>query len=213
MSRLFLAERGSMRALSWPPRGFWNFVANFGDLGVLGPTALAVFVVLLVQRRRADALAWAAGFGLCFLLTLTLKATFGSFQVTLLDHTFNAKSFPSGHVSHGTAFYGGLAVLVTAAWRGWAGRLLAAALAALVVLIAFAVFVLGWHHSLDIVVGFLVGAGCVVLMQRCGLARPRGGVQLAVILATVAVLVGSMHGLRLDDHIQPFRFAAALPIR
>ena len=147
---------------------------------------------------------------MCFLLTFGLKAVFGSFRLTLFGHVFNASSFPSGHVAHATAFYGGLAMLVAAAWRGRTGRLVAAALALLVALIAAAVFVLWWHHTLDIVFGFLVGGASLWVMRSVGLARPRGPVQLAAILGVAALLVGATHGMRLDDHIRPFRFASFL---
>jgi membrane-associated phospholipid phosphatase len=199
-----------LRLVDWLPIGFWNFVVNCGDLAVLGPAALAVFIVLLAQRRRAEAVAWAAGMGLCFLLTLTLKSLFGSFQLAVLGHVFNAKSFPSGHVSHSTAFYGGLAAMVWATWRGSAGRLVAAALALVAALVAAAVFALRWHHSLDVIVGFVIGALAVFLMRRFGAARPHGSVQLGLVLATAAAVVVVLHGVRLDDHLTLTRFAAFL---
>jgi membrane-associated phospholipid phosphatase len=191
------------------PKEAWTFLANFGDLAVLGPAAFAVFVLLLVQRRRRDALAWIAGFGLCFVATLAMKAAFGSFRLTVLGHTFNAASFPSGHVALSTAFYGGLATMTWSATRSWIGRAVAAALVALVALIAVAVVALWWHHTLDVAVGFLVGAASVLLMRRYGLARPRGPAQLAAILLAAAFLVGAMHGVRLDDHLGGLKFAAA----
>jgi membrane-associated phospholipid phosphatase len=195
--------------LSFVPKEAWQFLANFGDLAVLGPAALAVFVLLLVQRQRPDALAWIAGFGICFVATLAMKAAFGSFRVTLLGHVFNAASFPSGHVALSTAFYGGLATLTWSATRSWIGRAVAAGLAALVPLVALAVVALSWHHTLDVAVGFLVGLVSVLLMHRYGLARPRGPVQLATILLASAVLIGATHGLRLDDHVGGLKFAGA----
>ena len=195
-----------MRAeFSLVPKAVWQFFADFGDLAMLGPATLAVFLVLLLQRRQRDAFAWIAGFGVCFVATLAMKAAFGSFRLTIFGHTFNAASFPSGHVALSTAFYGGLATLAWSAGRSGSGRVLAVALAAPIPTVALAVVALWWHHTLDVVVGFLVGGASVLLMRLHGLARPRGWGALAVVLAAAALTAAAMHGVRFDDYVPAFR--------
>jgi len=101
------------------PRSFWFFVSNLGDIALIAPCALAIFALLLLQRRAIEAVGWGLGLGLCIIVTFTLKMTLGSFQVTLLGHTFGAAGFPSGHAALSTTFYGGIALLVWSSTRSW----------------------------------------------------------------------------------------------
>jgi membrane-associated phospholipid phosphatase len=189
--------------------GTWMFLSNLGDLAVLGPCALAIALVLVSQGRRREAAAWGAGFAACFIATLVLKASFGSFRVTMLGHTFRAAGFPSGHASLSAAFYGGIAVLVWSATRAWARALSALLLAALIGLIGASVLALHWHHMLDIVAGFAIGAASVGLMAGLGLGRPRRIAELASVLGVAALLFVMLYGARFDDYVVPFKIAAA----
>jgi membrane-associated phospholipid phosphatase len=179
-------------------RPFSSFVANLGDIALIAPCALAVLVLLLLQRRPIEAFGWGLGLLLCVVVTFTLKMTLGSFRVTLLGHTFGAASFPSGHAALSTTFYGGIALLVWSSTRNWVGIAAAAALGVLVLLIGLSVYDRRWHYQLDIACGFLLGLACIAVMAWFGLTRSRSVAELLGILAAVVVLGTATHGLRVD---------------
>jgi len=177
----------------------WAIIANSGDVAVIAPCAAAVAILLVIQRRGKETVGWLVGFAVCAAAILVSKATLGSFRLTILGQIFRADGFPSGHVGLSTALYGGLALLVWSTARAWVSIATAALATAFVLLIGAAVCILGWHHTLDVLGGLMVGLASLSIMAGFGAARPRSGAEIAAILTAVAVVGIATHGLRLDE--------------
>jgi membrane-associated phospholipid phosphatase len=145
----------------------WDALSLLGEADLLLPLAAFVAVVFWRRGRVREAQGWAASIVLCAATVALLKLGFGDFKWSLYGHVFNARSFPSGHVATATAFWGGLALL--------AARRRAALLLLLPIpLVALAVLVLWWHHTLDVVAGFAVGAASLLpLLLRAPRRSPR----------------------------------------
>ena len=176
------------------------YLADFGDIAVIGPAFAAAIVILLAADCRREALAWGAGVLACAVTTLLLKVSLGGFAVTVFGRTIHALSFPSGHAALSFAFYIGLALLL---WRGAEGvilRGLAVLLVALQIGITLAVFLLRWHPLADMVGGLCLGALTLGLAQRVlDAAPPRDSRALTGVVIAVAALVMVLHGERFDD--------------
>jgi membrane-associated phospholipid phosphatase len=189
------------------------FIADFGDVAVIGPAFAAALMVLLAARRRREAAAWGCAVLGCAAVTLLLKASLGRFVVTVFGHPIHARSFPSGHAALSFVFYIGLAGLL---WRGSGSvlfRSLAVLLVALQIAVTLSVFLLFWHPLTDMVAGLCLGALCLALAHRALTAEPPAGRRaLTGVVLAVAVLVTALHGERFDDRKlngQLFRSLAA----
>ena len=71
-------------------------------------------------------------------------------------------SFPSGHALFSTAFYGSIAIILSAGLSGWARALVWAAVVTLVLAIGVSRIFLGVHYPSDVMVGFLAGVFCII---------------------------------------------------
>jgi undecaprenyl-diphosphatase len=134
----------------------WNVVALLGEANILLPASALIALLLWCRNARRGGLFFLAAVVLCAAVVVAMKSSIGDFRWTVLGHTFNAKGFPSGHVAMATVFWGGLALIVQ---RGYAPLLLAP-----IPLVAIAVLVMHWHHTLDLAAGFAIGAACLYLM-------------------------------------------------
>jgi membrane-associated phospholipid phosphatase len=99
--------------------------------------------------------------------------------VPRLDHFNPIRSWPSGHVAAALALYGGIAVILAMRSRH-NGRAVAWWALFLVVPIAVGLSRMyrGMHYPSDVVGGFIIGFGCLWILQRAMLtpARQRGSV-------------------------------------
>jgi membrane-associated phospholipid phosphatase len=129
----------------------WLILSFFGEAGILLPIATLVAVWLWRTGRVREAQAWGMSVVACVATVGALKLGFSDFKLMLYGHTFNARGFPSGHTATATVFWGGLALMATA-------RRDAVLLLLPIPIVALAVLVLWWHHTLDVVVGFAIGA-------------------------------------------------------
>jgi hypothetical protein len=184
-------------------RAVLDFIADFGEAAALLPAAAAVAVPLAVRRRWSAVLAWGGALAACALAALLLKTGIAGLDGggSAPFHTAAVRPRPivSGHACIAVAFYGGLAVL---ARRGAGGLGRAAALALAVVpatAICAAVWMLGWHNLPEIACGVLLGAVCPAVLAAAlpvAPARSLGG--SAAMLAAAALVVGALHGIRID---------------
>jgi membrane-associated phospholipid phosphatase len=146
--------------------GFWNALTWLGEADLLLPLSVVVFLLLWRARRAEDAWGWAAAVLGCAIAVGAAKLAVGDFRWAVAGHVFHSKGFPSGHVAIATVFWGGLALLTA---RRWSPLLLVP-----VPLVALAVLVLWWHHTLDILAGALIGTAALApLLLRAPRRSPR----------------------------------------
>lgn len=127
-----------------------------------------VAAALWVMRRHVSALLFAGsvlgGFGLSSLLKIALARARPEQWAALVKET--TYSFPSGHTTMATVFFGGLAAIVFHSTKRPVPRI-AAALAAAVIVVAVATsrVYLGAHWATDTFAGMLTGLVWVVVFS------------------------------------------------
>ncbi|MDQ1519874.1 MAG: hypothetical protein QOI55_947 [Actinomycetota bacterium] len=143
---------------------------TFGILVVL----LAVTIVLLLLRRRWEALFLLVALGLELLTFLTVNHLVDRPrpQVLRLGSLPSTSSFPSGHTAAMVALYGGLTVLLSARFRAWIVGLVSGIMAVLATAaVGWARVYRGMHHPSDVVAGALLGLavlGVAMVALRAG---------------------------------------------
>jgi len=145
----------------------------FADVGMTVYTLLLAGWLLVVQRLRRAAVLVVAVMVVTLLLTTTLKTVVDRPRPPWQWHggLLPGGSFPSGHASHIAALTGLLVVLAGMLVRRAAVRRLVHAAAALLVLVVAADRVLlGRHFPSDVVGGALLGVG--VLLLGVGVYNP-----------------------------------------
>jgi len=139
---------------------FMRAVSFCGAPATLLTAALVLALYLGARRRSTDVgmLALAVGGG--ELLNPLLKVVFARERPSFLDPLVVLKtySFPSGHATGSTIFYGLAAYLIARAATRWTWRVLAVVAAVVaVLLVGFSRIYLGAHYLSDVVGGFGVG--------------------------------------------------------
>ena len=138
-----------------------TFVAN--TLGIV-VVAGAVTIVAAVRRMGRAAALLVVGLALEISLFLSVNYAVGRPRPDAphLGSTPTTYSFPSGHVAATFVLYGGIAVLVASRSRAPRARLLAWAVAAvLVAWVAFSRLYSAQHHPTDVFAGLLMGIGAL----------------------------------------------------
>jgi undecaprenyl-diphosphatase len=158
-------------------------VSFFGSHLFLIPATLLLALVLRAKGHWVSALLFFSSVGGGFVLNALLKITFHRARPDLWpalvsEHTY---SFPSGHATMSTVFYGGLAAVVFhQTERHWPRiAVVAGALVAILSIMASRVY-LGVHWTTDVVAGFTLGIFWVavsaivteVVYRRVPKARP-----------------------------------------
>jgi membrane-associated phospholipid phosphatase len=174
-------------------RVLW-ILTDYGDAAVTLPLALLTFVVLLVVREWRLALGWALAIGACGLTMLALKLAFTACgePLTPLDIVS-----PSGHTAMSAAIYLSLALLLGAALRPRAGRVLVAAAAVLVVGIALSRIALNRHNAAEVAIGLGVGLVATGAFHAVLRRQKRPDVPAKWLGLGAIVIVIAMHGTRL----------------
>jgi hypothetical protein len=166
-----------------------NYIADFGEAVAVAPAALAVGLFLALDRQKRIMTAWFVSVG------------FAALSVSL----FKTAGLPaSGHAAVAMSFEGGLAVLM---WRdvlgiGAGARAASIAVMFIAAAICAAVLLLGWHSLADVAVGSALGLVAPLCLARMPLevrTGPRHGVVAAM---TVVLLIGALHGVRLNAHAE-----------
>jgi membrane-associated phospholipid phosphatase len=166
-------------------------LTNFGDLAVLLPITIVVFIWLYYLPARRKAAWWAAAAMLCMAGTALLKILF-----VMCPPAADLQS-PRGHTSLGTLVYGALFMLIAMTNQG---RLRYAAIGvggALVLLIALSRVALHTHTVLETGLGLAIGAGALALFASVFHASPPTQMRLRPLLLSVAVLLVLLHGRQL----------------
>lgn len=142
-----------------------------GDVWGIAVQALLVCGFLLWRKP----LHWRSNLVLLLLVLLgaavlfvTLKSQFARPRPQLYPSPYplTTYSFPSGHATSGSAFYGGLAVIAARSVRGRGRRIAVALLAAVItVTIGLSRMYFSVHYPTDVLGGFSAGVGWLVAVQ------------------------------------------------
>jgi membrane-associated phospholipid phosphatase len=168
-----------------------HLVTDLGDAALIIPASAMLLAYLLYIRSTRTAAVWAATLALCAGLTFLAKLllyTCGS-DMPLADlHS------PSGHTSVSVTFYGCCALMMSTDKERWTRLLLLAGGAAIGVAVAASRVVLEAHTVTDVVVGFTIGAFCVLWFATRYFAKPGSPLpwELAALAISIVILV--MHG-------------------
>ena len=145
------------------------------------PGIIALCLLLAVYWGRTQAWDWLLTLVLAvplgMLLNVLLKNIFQrarpSFEVPLL--TLNTYSFPSGHATAATLFYGVLAAYAISRSSAWLWRVLVAWLAvSLAALVGLSRIYLGVHYVSDVLAGMAEGCGWLaIVLTAVGIVRRR----------------------------------------
>jgi membrane-associated phospholipid phosphatase len=141
-------------------------VTILGGQSFLLPATVVVVAVLALRGRRVSALLFAGVVVGGLLLEVALKIVYHRARPSLWPAlvTERTYSFPSGHATMATLFYGGVAAVVLHLSRSQAVRGAALAIATLVILgVACSRVYLGAHWTTDVVAGILIGLFWVVV--------------------------------------------------
>lgn len=145
---------------------FFRNVTNLGDFRFLTPATLVISGILAWKHRRVSGLLYASavvgGFLLESLMKITLRRNRPDLWPALVtEKTF---SFPSGHATMSTLFFGGAVAVVFHLTKRRGFRIAAVAVASVMVaLVAFSRVYLGAHWTTDVLAGILLGLFWVVL--------------------------------------------------
>lgn len=141
-------------------------VSFFGDHRFLLPATLAVTTALALRQRRVSALLFFGTVIGGWLLETLLKIIYHRARPDLWPALVSEKtySFPSGHATMSTLFYGAVAALILHVSRNRVLRAASLALATIVIFsICYTRIYLGAHWTTDVVAGILVGLFWVVV--------------------------------------------------
>jgi len=141
-------------------------ITTLGDARFLVVACLATVVVLYHQKHRVAGLLFAGSVIGGWLLETLLKISYHRSRPDLWPALVAEKtaSFPSGHATMATVFFGGVAALVFHLSKSRRLRAAAVAAAAIFVLAVGATRIfLGAHWLTDVLAGFLVGLFWVVI--------------------------------------------------
>lgn len=149
----------------------------------LGSTTVLVIVTVIAAAylarlgRRGDVALLITAFVGAEALTWSLKALFRRERPTFDDPVATASSFsyPSGHALVSLAVYGALAYLLLGGRRSPQARAVVTGCVALAVAaIGFSRLYLGVHYLSDVLAGYAVGFGWLLLLTTFARARPAG---------------------------------------
>lgn len=147
------------------------FISAIGHEWGVVPLSVLIFVLLLVRRRRGNAVFWAVATAGAGVMNTAAKMSFRRVRPDLWEsvapeHTY---SFPSGHSMGSMAFVAALAVLAwPTRWRWWA--IVGGALFTL--LVGCSRVYLGVHFPSDVAAGWCASLAWVLGLSLVAYGRP-----------------------------------------
>jgi undecaprenyl-diphosphatase len=141
-------------------------ITSFGDAPFVYPATFLVSGILAARNRRVSAILFAASVVGGGLLELALKSVYARPRPDLVPPLVSVASwsFPSGHATLATVFFGGLAAVVFHVTRRRGPRIAAAVVAAVAAGgVAFSRIYLGVHWLSDVAAGVVIGLFWVVV--------------------------------------------------
>jgi membrane-associated phospholipid phosphatase len=178
-------------------------ITNLGNLAVVAPVAVLVWVWLLWHRGLGAAIRYqwpvATAFFVTVILKLVSREAGGSLVGTPLELSHGA---PSGHMAMSTVVYGGVAMMLLRRGPEPISLLTILLVAATLVGVAVTRVLLNTHTPADVAAGLLIGAVCAVWAGRVAEVPARETVRditQLVLLVVVVVLIMQFSGLRFDS--------------
>ena len=145
--------------------GFFATVTLSGSANFLVPAGVLVTVVLLIARRRYEALLVGASLGSAALLVWAIKAIVGRARPALWDAQWAwGSSFPSGHTLNSAAFLTAAALCVARIWPR-AGHLAMVFAILWTGLVALSRLILGVHWPSDVLAALCMGVFIPLLIS------------------------------------------------
>jgi membrane-associated phospholipid phosphatase len=143
--------------------GSLPYLTILGDARLLLPASAVLFVWLRMRADQRAAAAWLLALMACLALTVAAKLMFykcgwrvGAYRL----------SSPSGHMSLGTTFFGAGLLVLLRGKRFPASFLPALFIVMLIAVIGYSRVALIKHTIPEVVVGWLIGIGCVGLFWQ-----------------------------------------------
>jgi len=137
--------------------GFFAMVTRTGSVAFLTPATVLAVIVLLVARRRFEAVLMGTTMISATLLVYGIKTLVGRVRPALWEtQWYSGSSFPSGHTLSTAAFATAASLCLARIWPRSAGASMFAALL-WSVLVAFSRLVLGVHWPSDVIAALCVG--------------------------------------------------------
>jgi membrane-associated phospholipid phosphatase len=143
--------------------GSLPYLTILGDARLLLPASVVLFVWLRMKADHRAATAWLIAVVACLALTVGAKLLFYKCGWRVGAYRLNS---PSGHMSLGTTFFGAGLMLILRGRRLPASFLPILSVAALVAVIGYSRVGLIKHTIPEVVVGGLIGIGCVGLFWQ-----------------------------------------------
>lgn len=147
---------------------FIAFITNFGGVAAIVMMAIVLLVIFILLKRYTIAI-WFGGVVLVggALLPWIIKQIIARPRPSDMLISQGGYSFPSGHATGSTAFYGMIAALLMIASSKLWHRILIGLIAFVIILtIMYTRVYLGVHYPSDVTAGFLLGSTAVL----CGSA-------------------------------------------
>jgi len=137
-----------------------DLLSGLGDIAVVAPASIAVFVALVWLGARRAAAAFAVAIVAAIALALAAKL---ALAVCGLGASRFAVESPSGHAALGSTFWGAVAAIVAGGRRRRERLAIYGAAACVAVAIAYSRVALGAHTVAEVVCGLTIGAAATAL--------------------------------------------------
>lgn len=180
---------------------------GLGDLAVVIPGSLLVFVVLWASGARRAAYGWGLTIGVCAVTLLAAKFFCLACYPALLTPSLRS---PSGHAGLSAGFYGALAVLALTVRPRWVALAVSSLCVAIVAAIAASRIALGAHSVVEVAAGLAIGVGVVLALRPLRRAPAPRLRTLALALGAVVVAAVVFDGHRVMAEPAIWRFAGWL---
>jgi len=170
-------------------------ITDLGDSALLIPLSALVVLYLLWRKAARGAAIFTSALALCAGLTLVLKIGFHACggEAPLIDiHS------PSGHASLSTTFYNCSALLIAGDRDRWTRLSVLAVSAALAAAIAASRVVVQAHTGSEVILGLLIGAGCVAWFGWRYFDGPTASLPWQLPLLGFLAFVVATHGWRIN---------------
>jgi membrane-associated phospholipid phosphatase len=145
------------------------YITLLGDARLLLPASVALFFWLRFRGDHKAAAAWLVALAACLALTVVSKLLFYKCGWRVGPYRLNS---PSGHASLGITFFGCWVLLAIERDRIFRSLLLVVTTLVFIALLAYSRIALRHHSLAEVLIGSMIGIGCVALFWSLR-ARPR----------------------------------------